>query len=403
MKILWHSNAPWSNTGYGVETRVFCPRIAALGHDLTISAFYGLQGASLSYKDVLVLPNYADPFGNDVIRAHAQFLDVDIVLTLMDCWVLNPAKMITLPWAAWLPVDHNPAPPPTVNTLRNAKATPIAFSRFGERMLKDAELDPVFYVPHSPEAIFYKEVDRMEAKAKFGWEDNFVIGMVAANKGYPSRKSFPQVFEAVAKFIKNDQRKNVILYLHTESRSPWGVRLDTMLEHYGVPHDNVRFVDQYRYVVGMGSEYMVDAYNAMDVLVNPSMGEGFGIPIIEAQACGTPVIVTNWTSMPELCFFGEKVGGTKWYTSQASWQMIPNTNQIFEALRKYYNMSKSRRQKGSELARRKALEYHPDYVTKHYWEPVLEQINEIMQKRDDIEYSMFTLTEDVEDHKIGMD
>jgi len=270
-------------------------------------------------------------------------------------------------------------------------------------MLKDAEFDPVFYVPHSPEAIYYSDVDKAEAKAKFGWEGKFVIGMVAANKGYPSRKSFPQVFEAVAKFIKSDQRKDVILYLHTESRSPWGVRLDTMLEHYGVPHDNVRFVDQYRYVVGMGSEYMVDAYNAMDVLVNPSMGEGFGIPIIEAQACGTPVIVTNWTSMPELCFFGEKVGGMKWYTSQASWQMIPHADRILEALRKYYNMSDSRRKKGAELARRKALEYHPDYVTKHYWEPVLEQINEIMQKRDDIEYTMFTLTEDIEDHKIGMD
>ena len=30
-------------------------------------------------------------------------------------------------------------------------------------------------------------------------------------------------------------------------------------------------------------------------------GEGFGIPIIEAQACSTPVIVTDFSSMPERC------------------------------------------------------------------------------------------------------
>ncbi len=52
---------------------------------------------------------------------------------------------------------------------------------------------------------------------------------------------------------------------------------------------------------------MVDAYNAMDVLTNVALGQGFGIPILEAQACGTPVIVGDWTSMSELCFAGWKV------------------------------------------------------------------------------------------------
>ena len=30
------------------------------------------------------------------------------------------------------------------------------------------------------------------------------------------------------------------------------------------------------------------------------MGEGFGVPIIEAQACGTPVITGDWTAMSEI-------------------------------------------------------------------------------------------------------
>lgn len=36
------------------------------------------------------------------------------------------------------------------------------------------------------------------------------------------------------------------------------------------------------------------------VYVNPSLWEGFGIPVIEAQACGTPVAVSNTSSLPEI-------------------------------------------------------------------------------------------------------
>ena len=40
-------------------------------------------------------------------------------------------------------------------------------------------------------------------------------------------------------------------------------------------------------------------YNAAETFVYPSLFEGFGMPIVEAQACGTPVIVSNSSSLPE--------------------------------------------------------------------------------------------------------
>ncbi len=39
----------------------------------------------------------------------------------------------------------------------------------------------------------------------------------------------------------------------------------------------------------------------VDVLLTTSMREGFGIPLVEAQAFGTPVIMTDFASMPGLC------------------------------------------------------------------------------------------------------
>ena len=41
-------------------------------------------------------------------------------------------------------------------------------------------------------------------------------------------------------------------------------------------------------------------YNAADVFVYPSLYEGFGLPPLEAMACGTPVIVSNASSLPEV-------------------------------------------------------------------------------------------------------
>ncbi len=41
-------------------------------------------------------------------------------------------------------------------------------------------------------------------------------------------------------------------------------------------------------------------YNAATVLFYPSLYEGFGLPILEAMACGTPVITSNISAMPEI-------------------------------------------------------------------------------------------------------
>ena len=41
-------------------------------------------------------------------------------------------------------------------------------------------------------------------------------------------------------------------------------------------------------------------YNASELLVYPSLYEGFGLPVLEAMACGTPVVTSNSSSLPEV-------------------------------------------------------------------------------------------------------
>lgn len=50
----------------------------------------------------------------------------------------------------------------------------------------------------------------------------------------------------------------------------------------------------------VSKEELIDFYNLADLFVFPSLYEGFGIPPIEAMACGTPVIAANNSSIPEV-------------------------------------------------------------------------------------------------------
>jgi len=203
-----------------------------------------------------------------------------------------------------------------------------------------------------------------------------VVGMVAMNKGTPSRKAFPQNLEAFANFHK--RHPDTGLYLHTEKNERGemgGVNLPELCNVLGIA-DCVQYCDQYAKLMGFPPEYMVNAYNAMDVLLAPSMGEGFGIPILEAQACGTPVIVGDWTSMGELCFSGWKIpqkgGADKWWTPLASYQYVPRVKAIEQMLELAYKHARSSQL--SAIARAGALQYDADLITKDYWLPVLTDI-----------------------------
>ena len=46
--------------------------------------------------------------------------------------------------------------------------------------------------------------------------------------------------------------------------------------------------------------HMPDLYSAAEMLAFPTLWEGFGFPVVEAMACGTPVLTSNVSSLPEV-------------------------------------------------------------------------------------------------------
>ncbi len=374
-RILLHAGAPWAQTGYGQQCAQLAPRLRDAGHNVVISATWGLNGASLGWDGITVFPS-DDAYGNRRLADYAAMHQSDLVISLTDVWVFSSPRLREIPLACWVPVDHKPCPPAVAGFFKDFGARPIAMSRFGESELRETGLDPV-YVPHAIDTTVFAPQDRALARAMFKIpEDAFLVGMVANNAGrQPSRKAFPQALMAFAQL--RAAHPDARLYLHTEltgTKPPHpGVNMIDLFDRYGIPVESVHYTDPVTMDVGLPPSTMASMYSAFDVLLNPSYGEGFGVPIVEAQACGTPVIATDWTSMSELVGAGWLVGGEPWDdVDHRAFYLAPSVPEIVAALEDAYQKRGDVSMR--ERAREFAVQYDADKVFDKYWKPALEKL-----------------------------
>lgn len=388
--ITWHSNAP-VQTGYGTQTELFVPRVASLGYRVTISAFYGIQSMTSSWRGHLLLPPGQDAYGSDIIAKHVEATGSDALITLLDAWVLAQDQMrdiqerLRVPVACWMPVDTLRLGEKDEAFIRATGIHPIAMSQHGKRQM-EAKGIRCSYVPHGVDtAVFKPPEDREGLRAAFNLGTRFTVGINAANKGTPSRKAFADQMEAFRIFRDrlrelDPEAEPPLLLMHTWRATPAGENLLRMAERKGITA-SISFSEQYLYTIGkITREKLADWYGACDVVMNCSWGEGFGLAAIEAQAAGTPVIVNDATAMTELCGAGWKVKGQKYWNEfhGEDWQ-TPFHHEMVRALEKAYGLWRNNdRDHGIDRlrakARRFALRYDADKVLSEYWKPVLKEL-----------------------------
>lgn len=377
MRILWLSNPPGVPSGYGEQAALFLPRIRELGHEIAVAANWGLQGMSLDAGDVHYYPSDGQ-WGNSSLPTFAEHFDADLVIVLCDAFVLAPHLWPEeLRVAVWAPVDHTPLPPPVLAVLADERIRPIAMSRFGERMMLDRGLEPL-YVPHGVDTAVFRPQPEMRDQARDELEiprDAFLVGMVAANQGSPHmpRKGWPEALLAFSRFARDHD--DAWLYAHTrpEGTPNGGLELDHLALAAGCPAGRVRFPPPQAWHLGMTSHLVANLYAAFDVLLNPSYGEGFGIPLLEAQACGVPVIASDHSAMTELTQAGWLVDGQPlWDKPSGAWFVMPFIDSIRGGLEAAYEARDDQRLRAG--GRAFASSYDADLVAELYWRPALDEL-----------------------------
>ena len=169
---------------------------------------------------------------------------------------------------------------------------------------------------------------------------------------------------------------NSYLYIHTEPKGIYGgFHLPRIVQNCGLPLDAVIFPDQIDYRIGIDPTDLAGFYSTADVALQLSMGGGFEIPIIEAQACGTRVIATDWTGPKDLIAEdGFRVSGQLfWDEAQAAWWKTPSIASIAQQLDNAYEVAKSEG-RHSEVSRKFAQQFDSQLVWNRYWLPFLREL-----------------------------
>jgi glycosyltransferase involved in cell wall biosynthesis len=387
VRILFHSVCPWAGSGYGTQTALWVPRIASLGHEVAISAFWGTQGRVTEWEGHRVYPGGRHPYGADVLAKHARHFGADLVIHLGDVFCLDPE-----PWkdeglrvAHWMPVDCDDGDGIIGHSgdvlersiglkdhlnLMQGGGVPIAMSRFGKRQLEKSGHKSL-YAPHGIDTgVFAPPADRDELRRMAGLGDRFVIGVNAANND-KVRKAWPEQLAAFAKL--RSRHPDAFLMIMTQEDEPNGLKLKRMARDMGIIKA-CGFSDDYLIQSGqVGQEAVAAWYGTLDLYSGCALAEGFGLPILEAQACGVPTAVTDGSAMSEVGSGWKVAGEPYWSLSHAAFWRKPSIDGIARAYEDAYRRGTDYRAKAAR-ARGHALPYDADLVLEAHWEPVLKEL-----------------------------
>lgn len=323
MKVLVLGDSPYGKTGFGRvnyhATRGF------LDAGLEVAAVTALQTKSSEPaiepdpRVTLFIPEDKDVMGLNAGRKAIKEFEPDVIYATGD-----PGNIATfstflptdIPFYAYVPIEGEPL----INSDWRRLLSYIDFltcSQYGVDVVQRDLGKKIDYIYHGVDSETFtplSEDERSQYRKQLHWDDKFVITCVAQNVG---RKQLPRLIEAVAILKKQFKQRDVILYLHTvpfQSYYLEGWRLPEISDALGVFDEVVFNPMMYHKGSAIAERGSIDnpglreLLGSSDLFVLPSKVEGFGLPIVEAMACGVPVMVTRYAAGWEVARHAQGAG-----------------------------------------------------------------------------------------------
>lgn len=155
-------------------------------------------------------------------------------------------------------------------------------------------------VPLGVDLDIYKPMDKAEVRKALGLppkvRNGFIVGNV--NRNQP-RKRLDLTMMWFTDWVRDRKIDDAYLYLHVAPTGDQGIDVDQLGQYLGIM--NRLIIAEPDIGMGVTEERLAQTYNAFDVQVTTTQGEGFGLTTLEGQACGIPQIVPDWAALGEIC------------------------------------------------------------------------------------------------------
>lgn len=330
---------------------------------------------------------YVPTIGGDVygVRRIVPLLQAnkyDMVFFINDAWIIMQylAEMrkakIDIPVVSYIPIDAKHIKPHFIEPL-NTTAHVIAYTEFGLNEMKLGGLNvPHSVIPHGIDTTTFHKVPVKEAREECGLDpDWFITLSVARNQ---NRKRLDLLMYFFSEWVhRTNKPDNVKLYYHGALRdlgwdlldlaAHWKIDNRFIITSHNLSPDRMIPVEKLKYI-----------YSSADVFVHPCASEGFGLPIAEAMACGTPCLLPYSSALAEW-----PKGGVEYYEVYDDVPYVntggvntimdtPKLSSFIEKMEKLYQEAQYRKELGNKG-------YKLVTASKYQWKNIASQFHEVFK------------------------
>ena len=428
LRILWCGESSFLNTGYAVYAKEVLTRLYETDKYKIAELGCYASADNPAIKDIPwrfypTLPlneqeeaeynaNHSYQFGEWRFDDVCLDFRPDVVIDIRDWWMMEyqerSAYRKMYKWLIMPTVDSSPQQEQYLATYLKADSV-FTYSEFGKECLESETSGNISVAGiASPGADFasLKPVSNKEQhRQQYGFQPGVnIIGTVMRNQ---RRKLYPNLIESFRKMIDDspELQSNTYLYLHTSYPDlgweiPYFIKKYNMGNHtlmtykcrdcgnffpsfYQGERTNCSRCNSNNAVMpntafGVTTQELGEIINWFDLYVQYSVCEGFGMPQVEAAACGVPCITVNYSAMESVgkkikadfiepkCFF--------WDSPTHSKRAIPDDEMLVKKMSKFIKLPRSMRSKKGMDAYMGVKKHYTWEKTAKVWENHLDTI-----------------------------
>lgn len=226
-----------------------------------------------------------------------RIVQPDVVLAQHDPWHVQNwlRESGKIPVVAIMPIDGKNCRCDYLNELAMA----VWWTKWSEQEARiGGYTGPSCVVPLGVDLDIFKPTDKQVARTTIGLpqevHDKFIVGCVARNQ---PRKRLDLVVRHFAEWVKSRGIGDAYLYIQTAPTGEAAYDIASLMR-YEKLESRMLLVTPALYRT-LPETTQAGVYNSLDVYFTTTQGEGWGLPVMEAMACGVPCVVPEWSALAD--------------------------------------------------------------------------------------------------------